>query len=355
MTKLSVVVAIYNVEKYVKKCVESLINQSSNNYEIILVDDGSTDSSGKIIDSYLNYENIRIIHQKNKGVSVARNTGIENCNGEWLTFVDGDDYVEKDFINKILKSIDEFDTDMLVFNYNAFFDENNKIKCRTVPFDQDQYISDDKDLFQKRMISQYYKGGDKNTVVSSGTTWCKVIRNNIINNNKIRFKPGLLKAQDTVFWLNATEHVNRIYYLNENLYNYRLSAGSISSGKKYIKNSKEEFNNLINEYEKFIDNYKKDDSFIDAFNLRCIQVLMWNIDHNFFNKKNNEDFNKKIKLFRDFIQVKEYKNAINSVSLDYLPKRLQVMMYFVKRKRLKLYYFVYIIYNFLSDIKNSRK
>ena len=82
---------------------------------------------------------------------------------------------------------------------------------------------------------------------------------------------------------------------------------------------------------------------------------MWNIDHNFFNKKNKEDFNKKIKLFRDFIQVKEYKNAINSVSLDYLPKRLQVMMYFVKRKRLKLYYFVYIIYNFLSDIKNSRK
>lgn len=355
MAKLSVVVAIYNVEKYVKKCVESLIDQSADDYEIILVDDGSTDSSGKIIDSYLNYENIRIIHQKNKGVSVARNTGIENSNGEWLTFVDGDDYVEKNFINKILKSIDEFDTDMLVFNYNAFFDENNKFKCRTVPFDQDQYISDDKDLFQKRMISQYYKGGDKNTVVSSGTTWCKVIRNNIINNNKIRFKPGLLKAQDTVFWLNTTEHVNRIYYLNENLYNYRLSAGSISSGKKYIKNSIEEFSNLINEYEKFIDNFKKDDSFIDAFNLRCIQVLMWNIDHNFFNKKNNEDFNKKIKLFRDFIKIKEYKNAINSVSLDYLPKRLQVMMYFVKRKRLKLYYFVYIIYNFLSGIKNSRK
>ena len=355
MTKLSVVVAIYNVEKYVKNCVESLIDQSDDDYEIILVDDGSTDSSGKIIDSYFNYDNIKIVHQKNKGVSVARNTGIENSKGEWLTFVDGDDYVERNFISNICKYIDEVDTDMIVFNYNAFYDESNKFKCRVLPFDNNQYITDKKDLFQKRMISQYYNGGDKNTVVSSGTTWCKVIKNNIIKNNKIRFKPGLIKAQDTVFWLNATEYVNRIYYLNDNLYNYRLSAGSISSGKKYIKNSIEEFSNLINEYEKFIDNFKKDDSFIDAFNLRCIQVLMWNIDHNFFNKKNNEDFNKKIKLFRDFIKIKEYKNAINSVSLDYLPKRLQVMIYFVKRKRLKLYYFVYIIYNFLSGIKNSRK
>lgn len=355
MTKLSVVVAIYNVEKYVKKCVESLINQSSRNYEIILVDDGSTDSSGKIIDSYLNYENIKIIHQKNKGVSVARNTGIENSNGEWLTFVDGDDYVEKNFINKILNSIDEFDTDMLVFNYNAFFNENNKIKCRTLPFDQDQYISDDKDLFQKRMISQYYKGGDKNAVVSSGTTWCKVIKNNIIKNNKLRFKPGLLKAQDTVFWLNTTEHVNRIYYLRDCLYNYRLSAGSISSGKKYIKNSKEEFNNLINEYENFINSYKKDELFIDAFNLRCIQVIMWNIDHNFFNINNNIKIRNRTNLLKDISYKKDYRKAINNANGKDLPIRIRLMLYFIKNNKFLEYYFVYKIYNFISLVKNKRK
>lgn len=357
MTKLSVVVAIYNVEKYIKNCVESLINQSGDNFEIILVDDGSTDCSGEIIDSYLSYDNVKIIHQSNKGVSVARNTGIENSDGEWITFVDGDDYVEKNFISSICSCIDEIDTDMIVFNYNVFYNEDDKLKCRVLPFDKDQYISDEKELFQKRMISQYYKGGDAKTVVSSGTTWCKVIKSKIIKNNEIRFKVGLIKAQDTVFWLNATEYVDKIYFLNENLYNYRLSINSISSGKRYIKNSMEEFGDLISEYKKFISKTSNNDkdSFIQAFNLRCIQVLMWNIDHNFFNKKNKNKFGEKIKIFKDFIEINDYKNAINSVSSEYLPTRLKVMLYFVRKKRLGLYFFVYSLYNFLSGIKNSRK
>lgn len=353
MIDISIVVAAYNVEKYINECIKSLLNQSCDNYEIIIVDDGSTDSTAKIIDSFSGNENIKIIHKKNEGVSVARNVGIENANGKWLTFVDGDDFVDSEFIINIRKIINNIECDMIVFNYNAYFNYDNKFECRTLPFNNDQFITKYKDFFQKRMISQYYEGGDDRTIVSSGTTWCKVIKNEIVKRNNIRYKPGLIKAQDTVFWLNITEKANKIYYFNKYLYNYRLSFSSISSGKKFIKESEKEFDKLIKEYRTFVKN--KDYSFIEALNLRYIQVIMWNIDHNFFNINNNIKIRNRINLLKDLSYKKDYRKAINHANGKDLPIRIRLMLYFIKNNKFFEYYFVYKIYNFLSLIKNKRK
>ncbi len=353
MIDISVVVAAYNVEKYINQCINSLLDQSSDSYEIIIVNDGSTDSTAKIIDSFSGNENIKIIHKKNEGVSVARNVGIDNAEGKWLTFVDGDDFVESNFIIKIREIINNIECDMIVFNYNAYFDYDHKFECRTLPFNEDQFINEFKDFFQKRMISQYYKGGDDRTIVSSGTTWCKVIKKDIVKRYNISYKPGLIKAQDTVFWLNITEKVNDIYYLDKSLYNYRLSFSSISSGKKFIKESEKEFDKLIKEYRVFIKN--KDESFIDALNLRYIQVIMWNIDHNFFNKSNNIKVSNRANLLKDISNKKDYRDAINGVNGKNLPTRIRIMLYFIKNNKFLEYYFVYKIYNLLSALKNKRK
>ncbi|EGC84689.1 glycosyltransferase family 2 protein [Anaerococcus hydrogenalis] len=353
MIDISIVVAAYNVEKYINECIKSLLNQSCDNYEIIIVDDGSTDSTAKIIDSFSGNENIKIIHKKNEGVSVARNVGIENSEGKWLTFVDGDDFVDSNFIINVRKIINNIECDMIVFNYNGYFNDDNKFECRTLPFDKNQFITKYKDLFQKRMISQYYEGGDSRTIVSSGTTWCKVIKNDIVKSCNIRYKPGLIKAQDTVFWLNATEKVNEIYYFNKSLYNYRLSFSSISSGKKFIKESEKEFDKLIKEYRTFVKN--KDYSFIEALNLRYIQVIMWNIDHNFFNINNNIKIRNRTNLLKDISYKKDYRKAINNANGKDLPIRIRLMLYFIKNNKFLEYYFVYKIYNFLSLIKNKRK
>ncbi|OXZ33204.1 glycosyl transferase family 2 [Finegoldia magna] len=355
MIKLSVIVAVYNVDKYIEKCINSLLSSMNEFSELILVDDGSTDESSEICDNYSKYENIKVIHQKNSGVSVARNTGIENSTGNWITFVDGDDFVEANFIEKIIDCINEKDTDMLVFNYRAYIDSDNNYECRTVPFSDSKYITEEKNLFQKRMISQYYSGGDNKTIVSSGTTWCKVIKKKALLDNKIRFKPGLIKAQDTIFWLNATENIESIYYLDMCLYNYRISINSISSGKRFLRNSVMEFNNLISEYLKFITVMNKDNSFYEALYLRYIQVIMWNIDHNFFNKNNSAQLEVKVDLLKDLINVEEYETAINKVEEKFLPFRLKIMIYFLKKKKLKTYYYVYNLYNYLSKIKNRRK
>ena len=112
---VSVIVPIYNVEAYLLRCVNSIKEQTYNNLEIILVDDGSTDSSGMIADSFAeNYERIRVIHQKNGGLSAARNTGIDNTKTEYITFVDSDDYVDSNMYEVLLKNMDSKNADISI-------------------------------------------------------------------------------------------------------------------------------------------------------------------------------------------------------------------------------------------------
>ena len=117
--KVSIIVPVYNVEKYIKRCLDSLINQTYKNLEIILIDDGSTDSSGKICDQYKIKDNrFKVIHQKNRGLPSARNTGIDNITGNIVMFIDSDDWIDKDCIEKCIKE----------------FKLNNKLECIVFPY-----------------------------------------------------------------------------------------------------------------------------------------------------------------------------------------------------------------------------
>ena len=118
--KISVIVSIYNIEKYIQRAVESICAQTYSNLEIILVDDGSTDSSGRICDEYAKKDNrIRVIHKKNGGLSSARNEGIKAATGEYIAFVDGDDWVDKSMYEDMLKAMYTYDADIAICNYKA--------------------------------------------------------------------------------------------------------------------------------------------------------------------------------------------------------------------------------------------
>ena len=107
---ITIVVPVYNVEKYLRKCIDSILNQTYKNLEIILVDDGSPDNCGQICDEYAKKDNrIKVIHKENGGVSQARNVGIDNSNGEFIAFVDPDDYIEKEMLYKLKNNIENVD------------------------------------------------------------------------------------------------------------------------------------------------------------------------------------------------------------------------------------------------------
>ena len=131
---VSVVVPIYNVELYMKKCIQTIINQSYNNLEIILVDDGSTDNSGNIADEYAQKDlRVKVIHKLNGGLSDARNAGMKKATGKYICFIDSDDFIEKDMIEKMVNRITDLQVDVLIAGfYVDFEDEKGKLVDRKI-------------------------------------------------------------------------------------------------------------------------------------------------------------------------------------------------------------------------------
>ena len=233
--KLSVIVPIYRVEKYLRKCVDSLLHQDliSDEYEIILVDDGSPDACGRIADEYAStYPNIRAIHQKNGGLSVARNTGLVAAEGEYVQFVDSDDYLLPDVIPGLLHRMEEENLDVLRFNYQNVnesgeaYEPYKDIK----PFvDYTDGICDGKVFLNERLGYACY-------AVQF------IIRKEILTANNIIFKPGI-RFEDTEWTPRMLLCASRVTSTDKMVYCYLLRSGSITNscfieGKRKIVEDK---------------------------------------------------------------------------------------------------------------------
>ena len=129
---ISVIVPIYNVEQYLEKCIESIISQTYKNLQIILIDDGSNDKSGKICNKYAEKDKrVVVIHKENAGVSEARNTGLDNAKGEWITFVDADDWIEEEYCQRLYNLVIETNSDVALCGYNRVVGTKKENKlCR---------------------------------------------------------------------------------------------------------------------------------------------------------------------------------------------------------------------------------
>ena len=351
MPKLSIIVPVYNVSSYLKNCIESLISQTYEDIEIILIDDGSKDNSGEICEEYAKQDG-RIIfkHQNNSGVSVARNEGLNLANGEWITFVDGDDYVEKEFCKKILTAVETTLAEVIFFSY--FTLKNNK-KIFSQPFVLPEGdISKYKDYIQKKIITQYYDNKIINTSASAGTSWGKIIRKTVLDRYAIQYSQGLMRAQDTVFWLNVIEKTTKIFFLNLPLYYYRINDSSITSGNKFIPDSKEQFGKLLKEYQLFIKNNNKDKEYEKAFNIRTLTVLKWHMIHNFFHSQNPKSYNEKIRDLANLCNTDPYEMALETNCHKFLPIGSRIVIFLCKYHH---FHSSYLVFKFLRIIKSIFK
>lgn len=155
--KISIIVPVYNAEKYLKKCINSIINQTYSNLEIILIDDGSTDNSGNICDEFAKKDNrILVIHKKNEGLSATRNVGIEKATGEFIGFVDSDDYIEKDMYEILYKDITRYDADVASISI-SMVKKNGKKISGTDTNERNIYENDDiiKELLLHKTLKNY--------------------------------------------------------------------------------------------------------------------------------------------------------------------------------------------------------
>lgn len=198
--KVSIIVPVYNVEKYISKCVKSLIMQNYNNIEIILVDDGSTDSSGILIDEMgLQDDRIKIVHQNNGGVSLARNKGMDIASGEYVVFVDGDDWVDSNYVSYFLSLIIKKEC-YIAMNINNYTAVSNKSK-------EKEYC-----INAEKAIEKIYLGDIFVAV------WNKMYNLSFLRKNNIRFDESIWYGEGMLFNIECLQFVERVAIGEKSVY-----------------------------------------------------------------------------------------------------------------------------------------
>ncbi|MBP2114403.1 glycosyltransferase [Paenibacillus silagei] len=214
---VSIIVPIYNVEQYLVRCLKSLVNQTYKNIEIILVDDGSPDNCGDICDEYSKRDNrVKVVHKKNGGLSDARNSGLKIAQGEFVLFVDSDDFIELDAVEKLLAYANENRLDVVCGNAYRIKDANSS-----------KYIMIGGTSNNKVMTGEQYLVDCIKYKKFSVAVWTRMYRRDLIQNNNIYFTRGLLHEDEnwTPKLLLAAE---RVGYLNYSFYNYLIRDNSIT-------------------------------------------------------------------------------------------------------------------------------
>ena len=231
MDKLvSIIIPVYNVEMYLAECIESVLKQTYQNLEILLIDDGSTDNSGKICDEYAKKDKrIKIIHKENGGVSSARNKGLDIAQGEYITFIDADDFVAENYVQALYKNLKENDSDLSFCKY-SYFKDNNFKPCKEIFPNKIIVNKASKEFldFLTRFISY------KNNFMGSS---CRILSRKE-NIGTIRFNQEVKIAEDLLFVLKIILNADSLSFAKECLYFYRVNhqSASYTYKKDYLIN-----------------------------------------------------------------------------------------------------------------------
>lgn len=221
--KFSVIVPVYNVERYLERCLNSILNQTYRNYEVILIDDGSTDQSGKICDKYSKkFKQSIVIHQNNQGLSGARNTGISVARGEWIIFVDSDDWIEANMLFELNTYMKKAKADMYSFNAKKVDEHNQEIEKLIFVAENDIitfFTEEEKFNFYFHQLMQYKIGWE---------VCFKVYKRSIIEKKKLRFvSTKKVFAEDYLFTFQYMLYINKIAFLCNIFYNYFQRSDSL--------------------------------------------------------------------------------------------------------------------------------
>lgn len=210
---VSVIVPVHNSSSYLQRCVDSILSQSHKDIEIILVDDGSTDNSGEICDGYAETDNrVRVLHTENHGVSSARNTGINSSTGNFIFFVDSDDFIETYAIHSLVKGFNQSHADIVVGAFNKV--KNGKIISEVRDFTVNEQLTK-KGIIEYTL--SYLRNPRRHQLLMS--SWAKLFRSSIIKNNNVRYNTELRTSEDVAFNFDYLKNAQTAYFINDVIYN----------------------------------------------------------------------------------------------------------------------------------------
>lgn len=229
---VSIIIPVYNCEAYIADCLDSILNQSYKKIEVIIVDDGSTDSTKFILENYKKISNIKLIFQENTGVSSARNLGIKLSSGKYICFVDGDDFIDENYIKRLVEEVDDSNLQLPIVGIQEFSEVNND-KKHIVNFEDRLFdFNHDADIFYR-----------SNYLMLLYSPCNKLYYKKILDKYNIRFLVDLNYAEDFLFNLEYIGKVKNFKFIGEALYYYRRNFNSVTL-KKDILRIKSEYNAL---------------------------------------------------------------------------------------------------------------
>lgn len=301
MPKISIIVPVYNVESVLQYCVDGILNQSFVDYEIVLIDDGSSDNSGGICDHYAKTDpRVKTIHTANCGVSSARNTGLKTAIGEYICFIDSDDYVNPNYLSNLIDSKNLFqDYDNIWCGFQTVKGYSASTPIKTVLFSETEDIS----FLKVRQIMDLHQKW-----LSAGPV-CKLYSHQIILDNNLSFDETLSLGEDLIFNLQYLDCTNgKIVVNNQCLYNYVISQDDTLS-KKYYSDMFEIYKTINNAMLKYITKWNCDEKQFEIYYNACFhkyEVVLRNTFHVNSNISHKYRYNKVI------LESNEFKTALEN-------------------------------------------
>ncbi len=322
--KISVIVPVYNCEKYIEQCLLSIINQTHKNLEVVVINDGSTDNSLKIISSIAAKDDrIKVHAHKKLGLSVARNRGLAHATGDFISFIDADDYVQLDMFEKMLEPTKARDVDIVCCTFNAVNEDGRYIKSYKISnksFEID--IQRDGHVYYNMYIDGPF--GIYNVTN-------KLFNRRLIVENSVLFNPARNIGEDFEFSLDFAQYANKFVFLPESLYNYRITPNSLTRG--YTKNVLQQhvdWLETLNRYVPQIASYE--DSLLKMRRLSAQNLLFALYQEALYYPDTNlSDYVDKA------LQIEAYQIAYQSITTEMLTNRGdRILWSLLKAKRYKL-------------------
>ena len=244
---VSVIIPVYNTEKYILECLESVYAQSYDNFEVIIIDDGSTDKSTEIINNFiLDKPNFKLIKKQNGGISSARNAGIAESKGEWLTFVDSDDFLKKDFLSNLMGKLKDYPADFCMSGFQKFLEDTKEYKKSVDP--QFQYLTRDQMLYH----------------VFFPAPFARLFSRRIILENNLCFDEKVILGEDRTFNFDYLSYVERCLIVEGESYIYRIRPNSMTTGDFNVATKKHAYNHVKILWNSFEDRSIVENAFVEC-------------------------------------------------------------------------------------------
>lgn len=303
---ISIVVPVYNVQDYINRCVESLTKQTYKNLEIILVDDGSTDNSPKMCDDLAKKDNrIKVIHKKNGGVSSARNVGIDNAKGEYISFVDSDDWIDETFCEEMYNTLISNNTDYIMCGYKRVYEDGHMDSFN----DDNSIITIDSDTFTNKVLD---------VEPGYGFVHMKMLKRDKIG--KVRFNESLKVGEDALFNIQLCENIDKVTIFSKPLYNYFFNANSLV--RKYDSN-------YVNKYYESMEAMY---NFLGDKNNKVYKYISFHVLLVCVNYCYHPDNKEQMKSLKEVCNMPLFKEAIKKTNYDNWSITRKVTLFTIKHK-----------------------